>query len=334
MKFSIDPLTRDSFPAFVDVLRSRGETPVDYYRWKYMSRNTLNPNIPRGFLACVDNKFVGCIGVITREWKDLKGNTFPATWLADWFVHPMYQGIGIGQALIQEVQRIASISIFMPGTAAARAVASKAGYYQIAEIIEEVKVIRPWQYGWLRYGGKYYKRVFRAIREMIKFPMIKRVRSKSLKLKFEFPEESFWDDHLFLDDVPQLVDSPEFLNWLRAMPNSGQDNPKIWWYWHQDNQKVFGFIEKDQWDIKRCRVLDTSKTFEQNVTSLGSSLITTLQNLGVTYIESFGALHFYGALAKKVIPIYATKEIDIVGTAIRGIDRENWYRDLRFSNLG
>jgi len=332
MNVHTEPLSKDNFSYFLEVLNERSEAPVDYYKWKYLTcRET---NMPRGFLVRWNNEYVGCAGIIPRVWKNSEGRDISATWVADVFVHSKARGMGIGSALFTAVKDLSPVSIFIPGTESVRSVTTKIGYHPLSEIPEFEVLLRPWKSGWLRGGGTTCKRFLRAM----KTAMIWRAqRTKSsetgIDINLSFPDIDVWSNRAetVTMGIPHLVRSKEFLNWLKQMPSNAPNNPKIWWHWQNHQHGVLGLIEFDRWGAKRSRIFDYWGKEPVWNSDLANLLVNSMHHIGVDYMQIYGfpeILKIKKAVLKNQLPLFAYGKIST--TSIRGLDRESWYRDITF----
>lgn len=325
---SIHKLEYDNFNAFLSLLKLRGEAPIDYYKWKYLATTTIA--LPRGFLAKVDNQFVGCIGIVPRLYSDQNNLTFPATWFADWFIIEEARGKGIGKALISEVASITPHGFGIPGTIPAQKLAAQVGYISTNKYNDHFYPINPIRYGWTRGGGSIvnkFKRVFYYSFSFYKQQIGK--KNKTIKLTYGFPDPDSWINKVesYLKNSPHLVRTNEYLNWLKVMPLHKQRQAH-WWHFLEEDYGALGIIQQDNWGLRRCRIIDSYGKVFQNPLVFLNILSNSMKEAKIDYLVVFGR-NSQNVKSPNISPVPLFYLLDNPGLIVTGIDRENWWRDLR-----
>jgi hypothetical protein len=252
-------LNTENFGAFVQLLQQRGETPSDFYMWKYLNQ-PVDSKIC-GFIAYKDDHPVGCIGVIHKIFVDGDGNGVPATWFADWFVSLEVRGEGVGKMLMEEVRKMSHYNFGIPGPPDAQRICKKAGYEAVDGFIELSLYLNSFRCGSLRYKSSFLISGIRGLKQAIYgLSTWIRVRRSQLPLGWKkgFPDAFKWQTRLREDCRTSLFDrTSRFMSWLEKMPVA--TNSERWW-WSIDNAHFFaaGFVERDFWGLQKATVMDYS----------------------------------------------------------------------------
>jgi GNAT superfamily N-acetyltransferase len=322
-------LVENNFADFFSVLQLRSEAPLDYYRWKYADLSN-ETTLPRGFLSFENGKVFGCIGIIPRLWTNGNGRIDQATWFSDWFVAPDVRGAGIGKELLGAVAQLSPYGMGIPGSAPAQKIASKFGYSPQPQASQIRIVINPWRYYWQYGGGSFPKRFLRAVIRSKNNPAPQLTDYSSIKVSFEFPEPSTWfqASEIHLKHIPHLLRTEYYLDWLSKMPPSPTGEANTWWHWIQKDLGLMGFIQRDRYNLKRCRVMDMWGN-SPILSDIWLPLLKTMLENDVDYFEVYSSHDLpviINAQVYKSVPFYTLR--DAANTLSSGIDRENWFTDL------
>ena len=327
----LKPLGIDNFQHFLSLLTERGEAPEDYYRWKYLDQPAYG--CPTGFIAYVDNKPAGCIGIINRRYRANDGKDYPATWFADWFVSSSARGLGIGETLMQKVRSLAVYNFGSPGPVKAQQVCANAGYTSMRSNYEEVIVyLRPFRCGYLRGKGSLLQRFLRGVKSfMISSPAIIRL---SWFESASFNKISGPDPDLLVPGY--LIDSDfsiclnrthEFVSWLSQMP-AKTSSGRYWWTIHEKDFFCWGFSETDFWGLQKTTVFEVVSNRNQRVeVSIFNKTLLRNKIDAVKYISKSGLNNTIASYKYPLSVFYNGPHLPIK-FVISCLDKESSWREL------
>lgn len=330
----ITELNEDNFTDFISLLHQRGETPNDFYLWKFINA-PYRGNIA-GFIAYENKQALGCIGNVNKVLIHKDGNAEPATWFSDWYIIPHARGKGIGKDLMSKVAQSAKTGCGIPGPARAQAVAGKAGYKPLVGFVEIKVPINPWRVGYKRFGGSVLYKIVRGLREMGDSTHAIKTKKCAGTTQPGFPQIDSWllAVEKGLRKIVHFQRSRTFLEWFRAMPLK-TGTARNWWYYDSDEMFATGFTETDIWGLQRSKVME--------LIPLKLSMADALKNLFYLLNKStvdMVVLLLHNDTAdelgipvkwRSLIPLHITTTAEVNPGYLSLMDKESSWRDFNFS---
>jgi hypothetical protein len=325
-------LSSDNFQHFLTLLMERGEAPEDYYRWKYLLQPSLGH--PTGFIAYIDKKPAGCIGIINRTYHADDGNDYPATWFADWFVNDNVRGKGVGELLMKEVRKISSYNFGVPGPAKAQKVCKHAGYAEIQGFAQYTLYIKPFRCGYNRFAGSPGVKYLRGIKNVLFSAPVK--LNLLMAQKFDgftlgIPNEEQWSTRTNkLTERTYLKRTDDFLQWVTSMPVSVPTN-RLWWSINSDELYSCGYLETDYWGLKRAVVIDLqAHQLEESIWNI----TITLSQAGADwvtfcYFDKSLSLKYW---TKTSLPLHAATPTLTDRLHLTDLDKDSSWRSFLFAS--
>lgn len=332
----IQVLTNENFSTFLSIIQERGETPEDYYHWKFIQQ--WDNNQPVGLILKEDNVNLGCIGLLNYQMHIPEKVPIHANWFADWFVTDLARGKGIGKKLMESCAVCSDIGFGIPGPVHAQKVAGKAGYEHCSDFVELQIPIRPTIVGLKRFGGSLLKKSLRSLKLNLDFvSCFAFKRRKSIMLEWGQPSINCWNSicNRLLNDKTHFVRSESRLFHFLNMPIN---KDREWWYYETEDSFVTGFVETDIWGLKRTKIIDF--VYDSSIYSDYSGLFIGILNalrknkvdLVLTILSKEQVRQHL--LVKDTwiqpIPLYKTLKNSIKLDYLSNLDKESAWRDLKF----
>lgn len=328
---SLLKLNYSNFEDFLSLLRNRGEAPEDYYRWKYLEQPTYGH--PSGFIAYIDNKSVGCIGIINRMYRGKDGKDRSATWFADWFVNDTARGQRIGEALMREVCKTSDFNFGIPGPVKAQHVCKQANYKPIEGFVEHTLYIKPFRCGYKRFAGSGLKKKLRGLKNVL-FSLSSLLKLSLTKQKFSlkvgFPDTTQWVKRYGqVSEKISFARNDGFLNWFKNMPLApGSD--RLWW--SVDHAEVFacGFIETDFWGLRKVVIVDLySAEPEKSLWEIAATLSKeNVDWISLCYFDKQLTLKYWSRMS---LPLHYSITNSIADFHFTSVDKDSSWRSFLFA---
>jgi GNAT superfamily N-acetyltransferase len=324
-------LDNQNFHHFISLLKERGEAPEDYYRWKYLAQPSNGQ--PTGYIAYYEDKPVGCIGIINRQYHAADGMDYPATWFADWFVSDKVRGKGIGEKLMKEVSKIGIYNFGIPGPAKAQQVCENTGYISMTGLyIDNTIYLRPFICGYLRGGGSKFKRFLRGGKNLVR--SISSIRTLSVQEPAVFRIDPQLDYKALISEYQfnqqgsrALQKTEEFIPWIQLMPIR-KTSERYWWTIKGMGFYSWGFFEKDFWGLSKAVIFEISyHHYEEKFISI---ICKTLLKHGVDlvkYVSSAGMRNVMTTY-QYPLPLYYSGPLLPSEFSLTNLDKESSWREF------
>ncbi len=324
-------LDSDNFKDFLSLLKERGEAPEAFYRWKFLEQ--VYNAFPAGLIAYIDGKAVGCIGNINRIYTDDKGKEHAAIWLCDACISNEVKEKGIGVSLsvfVSLFKYFSSLSTFrfcIPGTDAAQAVMKKTGYFLQKDCYEISVPCRAFQYGFGEHKDNLLKRFARGFRHAVLSPAsshLQGIEIREIRDDFEFHPEPA---------ITRLKRDEDYFRWLYLMPDKTSKSTKKWYKITAENCWLILFIEQDNRNICRARVVDynDANKIDKSI-DLFLAMRPVLAKLNVIYLQVYIHTQSIPLIPKpyfKLVSQYSSFEISL-NHHTSYADKESGWIDLYF----
>lgn len=325
-------VTNNNFDEFLSLLKERGETPEDYYKWKFVEQ--IDTIRPIGFLAKENNGVFGGVGFMNYQLYLPGEEPIQANWFADWYVTDLARGKGIGKKLIKACADSSTIGFGMPGPIYAQKVAENSGYQYVSGFVELQIPIRPTAVGLKRYGGSVLKKGLRSIKlNFDYFICIGLKRRNKIVLEWGKPSVENWCSAFsrILSHQTYFLREEARLSHFLKMPIS---KDREWWYYETENCFVTGYIEKDIWGLRRAKIIDLICD-ELDYSMIFMCVLTALRKNKVDLALIISTeKHFKTMKVKKAwrieLPLYQTEKNQIKLDYLSNLDKESAWADLKF----
>lgn len=325
------PLSKENFNDLIFLLNQRGETPINYYKWKYLDQPY--DFYPLGFIAYDLSQPIGCIGNINRIFVDERGKEHNSTWFADWYVSEKGRGRGIGELLIKSIYDLSEFGCGIPGPEKAQIIASKAGYSQMNYLRELKIILNPFDYAFIAKADSniLYKLSYGIYLWAINSKMFGSETDDLLFSKFTSTNsENKLADLTIPDGVPHFKRDVKFLNWIERSPII--DGKKInWWYVQGHDIFAFGLVEEDRQNgYSVAKVFEAIPFYNGNTTLKKVSAILNANGVDLIKYIIIDTRQRRKSIRQTNLPFFVRNSKHFQNLHLSMLDKESSWINLRF----
>lgn len=269
MTVAIEPLDAFNLEDVVRLLEERNGTAPAHTRWKYAP---TGDGIPRGFVARIDSRPVGCFGRLPRELCLASGQVLRCGWFADWYVNPSARGRQVGQQLLAALAWQDEPVFGHPAPDQAQALCRRQGYRELGFHTRLRIVLRPWRYQRARthFGVKALARMAAQL-----------VCSHSSRLRARL------ESHAAAPSVKAgyFADTGAFGEWIKRQPTASGVT-REWGQWERDGLRLVYF--DDVWaGIDPIRMIAYAKGKRLDDSAAWSTFFRAAARSGSSHVELF-----------------------------------------------